>query len=314
MPVKLTLDIFSGRANPYMLLDDATARELFKKLSFGALRKTTEKTPPFPSVLGYRGLIIEQDAKKLNADMPQRLHYAHDMVYADGKAAKAEAGLESFLFDNFKKLKDVKDLPDFRRTTEKLIKEYLDKRQQYIENYYRNIDLFRDDIIILRPVCPCSPPADLAAWNTDWNITSNNNCYNYASNYRTDTYGQPGRASGQQWSDLSGCNVPAGQISAKMGAVADGLIDKPNQDNKCISPGHLVALVNYPGHDYHWYRKGSNGKWSHKMGGSPATVLDNSGNPITDPRTADRGSYTGFCTFMQVIHGHFKIDGWGDPH
>jgi len=313
MPVKLTLDIFSGRANPYMLLDDATARELFKKLSFGALRKTTEKTTPFPSVLGYRGLIIEQDAKKLNADMPQRLHYAHDMVFADGKAAKAEAGLESFLFNNFRSLKEVKGLTDFRKTTEKLIKEYLDKRPRYIENYYKNIDLFRDDLI-LRPVCPCSPPADLATWNTDWNITGNNNCYNYASNYRTDTYGQPGRASGQQWSDLSGCNVPAGQISAKMGAIADGLIDKPNQDNKCISPGHLVALVNYPNHDYHWYRKGSNGKWSHKMGGTPATVLDNSGNAITDPRTADRGSYTGFCTFMQVIHGHFKIDGWGDPH
>jgi len=314
MPVTLTLNMFSGRQNPSMVLDDASARELFKKLSFGALRKQTEKTIPYPSVLGYRGLIIEQEGKKLNADLPQRLHYAHDMVYADGKAAKAEGGLESFLFDNFKKLKDVKGLPDFRRTTEKLIKEYLDKRQQYIGNYYRNIELFRDDIIILRPVCPCSPPADLAAWNTDWNITGNNNCYNYASNYRTDTYGQPGRASGQQWSDLSACNVPAGQISAKMGAVADGLVDKPNQDNKCISPGHLVALVNYPGHDYHWYRKGSNGKWSHKMGGSPATVLDNSGNPITDPRTADRGNYTGFCTFMQVIHGHFKIDGWGDPH
>jgi hypothetical protein len=31
------------------------------------------------------------------------------------------------------------------------------------------------------------------------------------------------------------------------------------------------------------------------MGGSPATNLDNSGNIITDPRTADRGSYTVFC-------------------
>ncbi len=313
MPVKLTLSIFSGRQDPYIILDDAAARELFKKLKFGTLKRQTEKTTPFPSVLGYRGLMIEQLGKKLVADVPQKLHYAHDMVYAEGKAAKAEGGLESFLFDNFRSLKEVKGLPDFRRTTEKLMKEYFDKRSVYIENYYKNIDLFRDNII-LRPVCPCSPPADLAAWNTDWNITGNNNCYNYASNYRTDTFGQPGRASGQQWSDLSACNVPAGNISAKMGAVADGLIDKPNQDNKCISPGHLVALVNYPNNDYHWYRKGSNGKWSHKMGGSPATVLDNSGNGISDPRTADRGSYTGFCTFMQVIHGHFKIDGWGDPH
>ena len=100
MPVKLTLDIFSGRPNPEMTLDDATARDLFKRLSFSALKKQTEKTPPFPSVLGYRGLIIEQQGKKLNAGIPELLHYAHDTVYADGNAAKAEGGLESFLFDN----------------------------------------------------------------------------------------------------------------------------------------------------------------------------------------------------------------------
>lgn len=310
MPVKLILNIFSGRPNPEMVLDDKSAKSLFDRLSFGALRKQTDKTPPYPSVLGYRGLIIAQDTKRLSTVLPPVLHYAHDAVFTDGKVAKADAGLESFLFENFKKLKGTDGLPDFRTTTQNLLQEYLDKRKIFSENYFRNINEFTDDILMPRkPVCPCAPPADLAAWNTDYSVTGYNNCYNYGTNYRTDTYGQPGQAAGQKWNDLSGCNVPAGNISAKMGAVADGLIDKPNQDNKCISPGHLVALVNYPNHDYHWYRKGSNGKWSHKMASSPATILDNSGNTISDPRTADRGNYTGFCTFMQVIHGHFKIDG-----
>jgi hypothetical protein len=307
MPVKLTLSMFSGRPNPSLMLDDAAARNLFKKLSLGVLKKQTLKTTPFPSVLGYRGLIIEQQGKKLNADMPQLLHYVHDMVYTDGKAAKAAGGLESFLFDNFEKLQDVKDLADFRRTTEMQLKEYLDKRQMYIDNYFRNIDLFRDDVIILRPVCPCAPAPDLAAWNTDFSIQDSNNCYNYGTNYRTDTFAQPGNASGQHWTSNAGCDLPAPGISAKKGATLDGLIDKPNQDNKCISPGHLVALVNGPDYDYHWFRKGPNGRWSHKPGHTPATLLDNSGNPITDPRTADRGPYTNFCTFMQVIHGRFKI-------
>ena len=307
MPVKLTLDMFSGRPNPSMMLDDATARNLFKKLTFGALRKQTEKNPPFPSVLGYRGLIIEQQGKKLNADMPQLLQYAHDMVYADGKAAKAEDGLESFLFDNFKSLQDTKGLTDFRKTTELQLKEYLDKRKMYTDNYFKNIDIFREDAIIIRPVCPCAPVPDLAAWNSNPAITPANNCYNYGTNYRTDTFAQPGKASGGQMTSNAGCNLPAPGISAKMGAVADGLVDVPNQDNKCISPGHLVALVNGPNYDYHWFRKGSNGRWSHKPGQTPATILDNSGNLITDPRTADRGAYTNFCTFMQVIHGHFKI-------
>ena len=307
MPVKLTLDIFSGRPNPEMILDDATARDLFKKLSFGSLRKTTEKTAPFPSVLGYRGLTIEQQGKKLNADMPQRLHYAHDMVYADGKAAKAQGGLESFLFDNFKKLQNTKGLTDLRRTTEIQVREYLDKRKLYIDNYLKNIDIFRDDIIVLpRPVCPCAPAADLAAWNTDPNVTWNNNCYNYGTNYRSDSFAQPGEATGQKYTSFSACDVAAPDISVKKGAVSDGLVDKPGQDNKCISPGHLAGLVLYSG-DYHWYRKGPNGRWSHKPGHTPATLLDNSGNPITDPRTADRGPYINFCTFMQVIHGRFII-------
>jgi hypothetical protein len=229
------------------------------------------------------------------------------MVYADGKAAKAEGGLESFLFDNFKSLQDVKGLTDFRKTTEIQLKEYLDKRKLYTDNYFRNIDLFREDIVVLRPVCPCAPDADLAAWNSNPSVTSNNNCYNYGTNYRTDTFAQPGKATAQQWTSLAACNVAAPAISAKMGAVSDGLVDKPLQDNKCISPGHLVALVNAPNSDYHWFRKGPNGRWSHKPGPTPATLLDNSGNVITDPRTADRGSYINFCTFMQVIHGRFKI-------
>ena len=70
-----------------------------------------------------------------------------------------------------------------------------------------------------------------------------------------------------------------------------------------------VALVMAPGYDYHWYRKGRNGYWTHKPGGTPATNIDNSGNLIPDPRTADRGVYTQFCTFMVVMHGHIKLKG-----
>jgi hypothetical protein len=313
MPIKLILDVFSGRPNPEIILDDKAGRELLKRLSFGALRKPNEKTNPFPSVLGYRGLIIQQVGKPLSKDLPQTLHYAHDSVYTDGKVAKAEAGLESFLFDNFKSLKGIKGLVDFRLKTERQLKAYLDKRILYIENYRNWYDRLIDDYLHpLKPVCPCAPTADLAAWNTVPNITSKNNCYNYSTNYRSDTFGQPGQASGQKWNDLSACNVPAGNISAKMGAVADGLINVPRHGNNCISPGHLVALVNAPNYDYHWFRKGSNGKWSHKPGGTAATILDNSGNPITDPRTADRGVYINFCTFMQVRHGHFKMDGLYD--
>ena len=38
--------------------------------------------------------------------------------------------------------------------------------------------------------------------------------------------------------------------------------------------------------------------WTHKPGGTPATNLDNSGNPISNPETADRGGYTDFCGYL----------------
>ena len=48
----------------------------------------------------------------------------------------------------------------------------------------------------------------------------------------------------------------------------------------------LVVSLYYDYYDYHGYRLDENGMWTHKPGGTNATNLDNSGNVITDPRTA----------------------------
>jgi hypothetical protein len=90
-------------------------------------------------------------------------------------------------------------------------------------------------------------------------------------------------------------------------AIADSLIDAPKANNHCPGEGHLVALVIAPNYDFHWYRKGRTGRWSHKPGSTPVIDVDNSNAPIVDPRTADRGMYTQFTTFMVVMHGHIKI-------
>lgn len=148
--------------------------------------------------------------------------------------------------------------------------------------------------------CKCAPLYEPAWWNVPQRQPYNN-CYNYATNYRTDTFAQPGRAAGAMYSALTCASV-------RPAAVNDELIDRPAANNKCPKEGHLVALVVWPGGDYHWYRKGRNGYWSHKPGSTPVTNLDNSGVTILDPRTANRGPYTDFCTFMVVMHGHIKIN------
>jgi hypothetical protein len=138
----------------------------------------------------------------------------------------------------------------------------------------------------------CIPMYQPAAWNDGNGIQLNNNCYNYGCDIQTGTYAQPGRAHGitVTQSDLNDCT------KVRQGAIADGL--KPVECDAgcgCDECQHQVALVVSPGWDYHWYRKDRDGRWSHKMAWTPATNLDNSGNLITDPRTADRGSYTIFC-------------------
>lgn len=55
MPIKLTLDIFSGRPNPEVMLDDKTARELLKRLSFGTFRKQMTTRTHF---LQYWGTVV----------------------------------------------------------------------------------------------------------------------------------------------------------------------------------------------------------------------------------------------------------------
>ena len=62
--------------------------------------------------------------------------------------------------------------------------------------------------------------------------------------------------------------LPIAGPSVKNGATHDDLEDWPDANNKCPRVGHLVALVIWPGVDFHWYRKGLNGRWTHKPGGT----------------------------------------------
>jgi hypothetical protein len=93
------------------------------------------------------------------------------------------------------------------------------------------------------------------------------------------------------------------------GAQADGLLargDGAQAQERCC---HTVALVVWPGVDYHWYRLDSDGMWSHKPGGTAARNADNSQQPIHNPELADRGPYTDFCGYFTVCSCEVRIDG-----
>jgi len=298
MPLKVTLDIFSGRPNPVLMIEDKDVRNLLDSIKVkGNSKAISARTVQQPGGLGYRGIVIEQSGR-VTKSLPKKMHLTHQHMFSDDSFAEMDGeALEAYVFSKLGRFKGIPERKEF--------KNYLDRE---VKRFRKAIPV--NPQIVIPPLitsCACAPDADIAYWNDGGTIQGNNNCYNYASNYRTNTFAQPGRSSGQQYTSLSGCTVAAGQRSAKDGAIADGLINLPLANNNCPSKGHLVALVIAPNADYHWFRKGPNGQWSHKPGSTPAKITDNSGNLITDPRTADRGPYTQFCTFMQVIHGHIKI-------
>src|SRR2546423_1717483 len=88
-------------------------------------------------------------------------------------------------------------------------------------------------------------------WNTP-QAQPHNNCYNYARNWRTDTYAQPGRAHGAQTQNMTCADVSTA-------ATADGLRRRCDCLPDSEYPRRLMALVVAPGvppsADYHWYRQ-----------------------------------------------------------
>lgn len=302
MKLKVTIDIFSGRPNPELIVSGTEAKKILDTISpSGKMKPINPRSVQPPSGLGYRGIIVEQ-LDKASKEHPARMQITHANVFGDENYSRLKGDeMEAIILERVKRFKNVPNRNEFKKFLEFEMRRFRKDWEKYIK-----IPIPKWPPIIFNP-CQCAPDPDLAWWNDAGTIQYNNNCYNYASNYRTNTFAQPGKASGQQYTSLSGCSVAAGQRSAKDGAIADKLINLPLADNKCPKKGHLVALVIAPGWDFHWFRKGPNGRWSHKPGGTQARITDNSNNLITDPRTADRGPYTQFCTFMQVIHGHIKI-------
>jgi hypothetical protein len=330
-PVKLriTIDIFSGRENPVIELTGTEAQEAIERLQPVRKLKRGERGLPTRSTLGYRGMVIEQSGSPAKG-LPRMFRFAHGDIFGPGLAHRAaDEAFEDFVCGTTGPIRKLKLPREFRRWIKEEMERFREVRLKWppkIPYWPRRIrcrcaPLYEPDWWNAQEKAKfirCRHNDDFANYNqnpdcycpffrrTDFrpdawfNIQHLNNCYNYATDYRTDTFAQPGRAAAAQYTALTCASV-------KLAAIKDDLIDSPFANNKCPKEGHLVALVVAPGWDFHWYRKGRNGRWSHKPGSTPVTNLDNSGAIITDPRTANRGSYTDFCTFMVMKHGHVKI-------
>ncbi|MCB1542050.1 MAG: hypothetical protein KDJ25_14785 [Rhodoblastus sp.] len=279
MTTLITLDVFSGRQNPTWVLSDKQDTQLRNRLD--SLNAVTDRRPSGAfGGLGYRGFKISTHDPSHGTTTIGRVHEA---IFDRGIST-------SNLIDNTEVEKFLLEtMPDAERA---LIESHLSERLPEKSQF---------NAATAAVTCPKCVAADAPAYNpAPWNAPSTqpfNNCYNYANDHATNTFAQPGRAHGAMTTTMDCAHVqPA--------AVADGLAAAANFAAPLKNgAGWYVALVIWPGADYHWYRQDSGGCWSHKPGQTAARDVDNAGNKITDPRTCNRGPYTVFCSYMVTKRG-----------
>lgn len=282
MPHVVTLDIFSGLPNPSWVLSDEQFKDLQKRADPKRALPATDGAIP---VLGYRGFTVRPvEVPKIESD---RLKGFAEATRGSGEVLLAgDPEVEDFLLATAGDAVSDELLREVRRSI-------ADSVLQRVADV-----LSREFVATGCPPCNAAdaPVYDPAFWNTPAR-QPNNNCYNYANNQATNTFAQPGRATGRPITALS---CPGTEPSA----ISDGLRVTPGFAAP-LTPGQgwYVALVIWPNRDYHWYRQDKNGCWSHKPGRTAAVNVDNAGKAITDPKTCDRGNYTAFCDYMITNRG-----------
>lgn len=292
--VKITLDIFSGMPNPSWILSEEDTKELINRFA----GKAMPSIDAVENVLGFRSYIVETESDyeeiirklprifRVGGTLPQRYvttkgialplltteesdEAAHWLLTTAGKAVNEEL------------IRHVESVVETREKAIGLPKE------ESIEGEKEAAEV--RETAKLAPCVIKNTPYNPGYWNDDLIVRKNNNCYNYAMNYRSDTFAQPGRISSHPNSVMQCANV----ITA---AEWDGC------KRICSGSNKNVALVVWPDQDYHWYRKHSDGFWGHKPGSTPARNTDDCGYIIDGasrtPQNCCRGPYTQFCGYM----------------
>jgi hypothetical protein len=279
--VRVTLDVFSGRPNPSWELSNCQARELQARLG----DKTQSPVRLTPPKLGFRGLIVTSRTDDV-------AHRRVPATFRLGAPAPAEAGATA----------ERETAPPRDGETGDTAHWLL---QTAVGSLHPNLLAFVSKEM-KKPACagaqafrmgaaqtPATPPPGVRSspYNPDYwddpSVQPFNNCYNFAANFRSDTTAQPGRTSGAHYSEFSCWNVGAAASYDGVGTI-------------CQTVSNFVALVIWPGVDFHWYRLQAEGFWAHKMGHGQATNLESGGHVIQGewtPENCGRGPYTHFCGY-----------------
>jgi hypothetical protein len=295
---RVTVDVFSGRPNPSWIVTDEAEGQAFLK-GIAEIPDAITKPDSGFGGLGYRGVEIELFGDEDSSDL--KLPASFVFANAAGPNLERAADLAARLISNMTKYEKIV-LPEHQLTPiDGRIQEFvLEQLKVFVRNPpKRPGPVIKPKRLLRRTVhdqrCDqCQYEISRfnpSFWNSDSNVRRNNNCYNYARNWRTNTFAQPGRA--------HGCYpYPMQSNDVSNAALCDGLKKRCDCLPETEYPRRHVALVIAPSIDYHWYREQIGGFWGHKPGQTEAKNTDNSGNLITNPETCDRGMYTVFSGYF----------------
>jgi hypothetical protein len=313
------LDIYSGNPNPSWELSEDKAKEFTEMPGWMDIMNPEDHGLSLD--LGYRGFIISvisEESEKIGSAKEgiEKTPYHPKLpntfrIYGSKKSDESNKGFKPSL-----SIEDIQEkekwLLDTMKTSPNLSKGFDQGLKTFNDNH--NIKQLIEQAIndgghpqqgiseTLQESRQPSPEA-LASCNiwsayynpSFWNdprYQGYNNCYNYAMNMRTNTFAQPGRA--------HGCNFSINCGSVSAAARCDGVV------NSCggSTPYYSVAMVvSTTWQDYHWYHwHYFSGFWGHKPGGTAARNYDNSGRVISPnqglyPSNCNRGPYDIFCGY-----------------
>jgi hypothetical protein len=295
--LRITLDIYSGRPNPVVeIADEAEVRAVLREVQ--QVPSVADDSEVTGEALGFRGLRLEAlgDDVVLTPDAGSGLYLPARALTAGDRGPEVAERLLSLM----ERGEPPADAPAATTALDAPLRRYVLER--LAESGGQSVE----DTPASRTAEPvAAEPTDVTCqielgafnpgfWNNDPNVRSTNNCYNYASNWRTNTFAQPGRGCGQQYTAITCPEMTRASLCDGMHRRFDCFPDSEK-------PRYLVALVVAPGpgfRDFHWFRKQSGEFWGHKPGGTAARNVDNSNILITNPETANRGPYTLFCGYF----------------
>lgn len=290
----IVLDIFSGVPNPVWTLSPSQGRSLLQQIADGVA--PVVGVDQVETRLGYLGYIVHasgEDATRLNKmGIPSLFRLSSE---AAGRLTRAEIEREL--------ARDARGATLTASAEEAL---WESVASEPVESF---------GAVETASAAACNLQGtsfnNFSFWNDVYCTRVRNNCYNYASNDRTDNFAQPGYRSNTGFGGNYPNLVAPTVTNIGNGARGDGL------KMSCSGSMLRVWFAIWPGTDYHWWRLNRNdagaNRWCHKRGTSPVTNKDQNGNFITNVRTSARWNYSVDGEFMFVASPQGNVKGWGGP-